>query len=579
MKTRIYFLDNLRTFLILLVVVLHAGMTYESGFDSFWIVSDPAKWNPIGLIRLYLDLFVMFVIFFISGYFIPDSLRNKSAGEFLISKFKRIMIPWIIAVFTLIPAYKFIFLFARGFPQEPWYSYFHLFERTGTDPAFFANNPTQNWLWFLPVLFMFQVFYLILAKVNLLRIKISLKSAVVLIFFLGITYSMVISQAGLTGWTHSPLLDFQNERLAIYFMSFLLGSLCNKIKIFDGEWQNPKIHFISAGALLLSLGIYTVFALNLFFNLIEPGRNHFYISSFADRAVYYSAALIAMLGFLQVFIHYFRKNLNRTGNILSELSKSSFSVYILHMIVIGLLAMAMINIHAHGGIKFVLLSTLTFLLSNMIIYTWKESKQKTVNYKTIITLLAVVFIVGTAFQNKKSASDANPVRLTQTSQPVNSQQMSLHAAVITGNLEMVLYHIKTGSDLNEKEPEGGSSPLITATVFGQTEAALALINAGADVNQTNNEGSTALHAAAFFCRTEILEALLTHGADKSIKNNAGSTAAESVAAPFEAVKGIYDYFSKVYEPLGFSLDYEKIKSTRPVIAKMLKQETGNEFRK
>jgi len=572
MRTRIYFLDNLRTFLILLVVVLHAGMIYESGFDSFWIVSDPAKWNPIGLLRLYLDLFVMFIIFFISGYFIPDSLKSKSSGEFLISKFKRIMIPWIIAVFILIPAYKFIFLFARGLPQEEWYSYFHLFERTGTDPSFFANNPTQNWLWFLPVLFVFQAFYLILAKVNLLRFKITLRSAVILIFVLGIVYSMVISEAGLTGWTHSPLLDFQNERLVVYFMSFLLGSLCNKLKIFESERQNPKIHFITSATLLFSLTIYTVFALNLFFNLVEPGRNHFYISTFGDRAVYYSAALISMLSFLHVFTHIFRKNFNKTSKILSELSSYSFSVYIIHMVVLGLLALAMINLPVHGGIKFVLLSALTFLMSNMIIYTWKESKQKAVNYKTVITLLAVVFITGTAFQNNKSQSDRNPVRLTQTQDPINSPQMSLHAAVITGNLEMVKYHIKNGSDLNEKEPAGGSSPLITATVFGQTEAALTLIEAGADVNQTNNDGSTALHSAAFFCRTEIVEALLAHGADKTIKNNAGSTAAESVAGHFEAVKGIYDYFSKVYEPLGLKLDYERIKSARPVIAKMLKEE-------
>ena len=135
---------------------------------------------------------------------------------------------------------------------------------------------------------------------------------------------------------------------------------------------------------------------------------------------------------------------------------------------------------------------------------------------------------------------------------------------------MVKYHIQSGTNLNEKEPEGGSSPLITATMFGQTEAALALIEAGADVNQTNNDGSTALHTAAFFCRTEIIEALLANGIDKTIKNNSGATAAESVAAPFEAVKPIYDYFSKVYEPLGLTLDYERLEKTRPMIAEMLK---------
>ena len=284
MKTRVYFLDNLRTFLILLVVILHAGMTYEQGFDAFWIVSDPAKWNPIALVRLYLDLFVMFMLFFISGYFIPNSLKNKTSWEFIKSKFKRIMLPWLIAVFTLIPAYKAIFLFARGLPQEDWFSYFHIFERAGTDLAFFANNPTQNWLWFLPVLFLFQVIYLGLAKTNVLKIKISLKAAVALTFVLGVIYSMIISEAGLKGWTHSALFDFQNERLLIYFMSFLLGSLCKKLNVFAGEKPNYKIYIAANVVLSVSLIVFTLVALNLFYNLIEPGRNHFFISEFCRQA-------------------------------------------------------------------------------------------------------------------------------------------------------------------------------------------------------------------------------------------------------------------------------------------------------
>ncbi len=569
MKTRVYFLDNLRTFLILLVVILHAGMTYEQGFDEFWIVSDPAKWDAIALVRMYLDLFVMFMMFFISGYFMPNSLRTKTSREFLISKFKRIMIPWVIAVFTLIPAYKAIFLFARGLPQESLFSYFHIFERSGSDLAFFANNPTQNWLWFLPVLFLFQVVYLLLSKTNILRIRISVKMAVVLTVIIGVIYSMIISEVGLKGWTHSPLFDFQNERLLVYFMSFLLGSLCNKLNVFKSEKPNYRIYIAANVAMTISLGVFTVVALNLFYNLVDPARNHFFISDFADRLVYYFTAIVAMLSFLQVFIHSFRFNLNKTNKILNELSRNSYSVYIIHMIVLGVVALALMHLPVHGAIKYILLSASTFLFSNMIIYSWREAKQKTINTKTIVTAMVIVFVAGTAFQPMNSipqnSEDQNKVQ-----QPASQTQMSLHAAVITGNLEMVNKYIKNGADINEKEPAGGSSPLITACVFGQTEAALALIKAGADVNQTNNDGSTALHTAAFFCRTEIVKALLANGIDKSIQNNAGSTAAESVAAPFEAVKPIYDYFSKVYEPLGLKLDYEKIQETRPVIAEMLK---------
>src|SRR5665811_1773629 len=100
MKTRIYFLDNLRTLLILLVVVLHSGLVYESVLESNWIVIDPVKSNSIVLIPMDLDLFMLFSIFFISGYFITFSLKSKSAWGFILSKFKRILLPWLIAVFT-----------------------------------------------------------------------------------------------------------------------------------------------------------------------------------------------------------------------------------------------------------------------------------------------------------------------------------------------------------------------------------------------------------------------------------------------------------------------------------------------
>ena len=156
MKQRIYFLDNLRTFLVFLVVVIHAGSVYESILDSSWIVSDPMKNDNIGLVRLILDVFVMFILFFISGYFIPNSVQQKPPRQFIVSKLKRIMLPWLLAVLTLIPLYKIIFLYSREMPQEEWYSYFHWFARAGGNPYLFSDNPVQSWFGFYPYYFCFK---------------------------------------------------------------------------------------------------------------------------------------------------------------------------------------------------------------------------------------------------------------------------------------------------------------------------------------------------------------------------------------------------------------------------------------
>lgn len=147
-------------------------------------------------------------------------------------------------------------------------------------------------------------------------------------------------------------------------------------------------------------------------------------------------------------------------------------------------------------------------------------------------------------------------------------RVSLHAAVIQGNIEAIQQHIKADSNLDEKD-DYGSTPLIIAVTFNKTDIARALIVAGADLTITNNEKATPLHIAAFFCRTEIVSLLLENGADKNALNGSGKTVLETVAGPFEDVKDIYDSIQKGLSPLGLKLDYERIKMTRPKIAEML----------
>lgn len=148
--------------------------------------------------------------------------------------------------------------------------------------------------------------------------------------------------------------------------------------------------------------------------------------------------------------------------------------------------------------------------------------------------------------------------------------VDIHTAVTTDNREAIRQHIAAGTNINEKDPYGGSSPLISAALFGKTEIAKMLIDAGADINFQNNEGSTALHTAAFFCRPEIVNMLLEKKASKEIRNKYGSTPYESVAGPFKDLKGTYEMLEKMLAPLGLKLDYAYLEKTRPEIAQKLK---------
>jgi len=552
-ESRIYWLDNLRTFMIFLVVLLHAAIVYEKNSIGalWWIVCDPSASDLPGILFIILNIFVIATIFFISGFLIPLSLKNRTAWEFLKSKFKRLMIPWAIAVLTLIPLYKIIFLHSRNLPQESWTTYFH-----------FNSIWSQNWLWFLPVLFLFDVLYLCISRVNINSAHITFKRAVWAVFIVCFLYSFLMDYFNLHGWTKTVLIDFQNERIFIYFMAFLLGALCYKLKVFESEPKNKKLDIIlhSTGWIPINLYIFL-----LIYSLLKPGD--YLVSEFVDTLLVRLNFVLSLAYLLYVMITTFRKYLNRQGKISKELNKNSYFVYIIHVIVMGSIALTMLNTAIPSLLKFVLLTVSTFVVSNLIISSYRKAvtskilsnRMEDSIIKTLTTamLLIILLIAASCRKQENSDKEKSPLRV------------SIHIASLQGNIDAVRQHINAGSDLNKKDAYG-STALIIAATFGRAEVAKALIDAGADMKITNNEGSTPLHIAAFLCRTEIVKALLEEGADKNALNKAGRTALESVAGPFEDVKGIYDSIGKGLKPLGLKLDYERIKRTRPEIAEMLR---------
>lgn len=191
----------------------------------------------------------------------------------------------------------------------------------------------------------------------------------------------------------------------------------------------------------------------------------------------------------------------------------------------------------------------------------KNQNRPSIAFRSAFFLMAALMIAAcgskdSSAQNKKPGTEAPAI--------------DIHTAVVSGNKEAVKQHIAAGTNINEKDPFGGSSPLISAALFDKTEIAKILIDAGADINFQNNEGSTALHTAAFFCRPEIVKMLLEKNADKTIKNKYSSTAYESVTGPYADLKPTYEMLEKMLSPMGLKLDYAYIEKTRPEIAKMLK---------
>jgi len=358
---RIHWMDNLRTITILLVVLYHVGGVYESAglWGGFWIVDDPDTITWVGIIGIMFDIMVMPLMFFISGYLAPASLKNKTGWEFFQGKIKRLMIPWAIAVFTLIPLYKIIFLYSRNLPQEHWSTYFHI-----------TNPNSQNWLWFLPVLFAFNMLYLLFSKANISIPKISLKWTVLGAFLIGLVYSFVIGGIlGFRSWTLTPLIDFENERFLMYFMVFLLGVQSFQQEIFTELPQKKTLYNIANAVSWIPVTVHIFARIWPFF--FPEG---FEITPLY-RIIWHFSFYLSLLSLLYIMIESFWRYLDKTGKIWSELNRNSYGVYIIHVIMIGVFGTLLLNLNLPALVKYPILILSTYLGSNLIVSGYRSLSQ------------------------------------------------------------------------------------------------------------------------------------------------------------------------------------------------------------
>ena len=83
---RLYFLDNLRAVVIVLVIVLHAAITYMAFAPEWWYVLDPERSLFFTMVVLLVDVPIMLIMFFVAGYFALPSLAKRGRPLFLREK-------------------------------------------------------------------------------------------------------------------------------------------------------------------------------------------------------------------------------------------------------------------------------------------------------------------------------------------------------------------------------------------------------------------------------------------------------------------------------------------------------------
>jgi glucans biosynthesis protein C len=106
MAKRLLFIDNLRVFCIIIVVLIHSAVTYSC--IGSWYYTEPTAMGGFEKLFFFLfqshaQAFSMSLFFFVSGYFIPASLERKGVKTFILDRLKRLGIPVLIYIFIIHP--------------------------------------------------------------------------------------------------------------------------------------------------------------------------------------------------------------------------------------------------------------------------------------------------------------------------------------------------------------------------------------------------------------------------------------------------------------------------------------------
>lgn len=355
---RILYLDNLKNFLILLVIIHHSAHAYIFKFSNIpspdWIIKDYAStemWlNNILIVNM---TFVMSVFFFISGYFIPKSKQNKTKKQFILEKAKRLLIPLLVITILFVPIYLYLkYLVIDGGNLNFFEYYINIY--IGHGKISYAHG------WFLMNLFIYCIIYLLFEKLIInKKIVMSVKRVLLIIFIMGLLTYLIRKIYPINTWVNAfGFIGFEPAHLMQYIMMFLGGALC-----YQNNWLEkltPKIGKVcSILALIMVIMLGFVDKLPSIVEQVVFGLFSFYESAMA----------VIMLVAL---IYLFRKYFNKTNRFISTISQSSYGAYIVHYTFVIALQIYFYDISISGNLKFLFVVILSIIFSFIFSFLIKK---------------------------------------------------------------------------------------------------------------------------------------------------------------------------------------------------------------
>ena len=164
-KDRLYYLDWMRVFAILVVFLHHCGKIFDYHTS---VVFNDIRSLFLSAFREFNFLWIMPLFFVISGASVYFSFRPAGTGKFVKSKIRRLLIPLLlVGTFLINPVYVFIERLFEGRAVGGFFGWYpHYFEGMYGFGGNFMPLGMGDYLWYLQSLFVYSLILLPLFMIS-----------------------------------------------------------------------------------------------------------------------------------------------------------------------------------------------------------------------------------------------------------------------------------------------------------------------------------------------------------------------------------------------------------------------------
>jgi surface polysaccharide O-acyltransferase-like enzyme len=335
---RLFFVDNIRVFLTILVILHHLMIIYSgtgrwdynegrqdalTGFAGGWFCSVNQAY--------FMGLFLL-----ISAYFVPGSYDRKGAGRFVMDRLIRLGIPLAVYSWIIDPLFAYARLIVGGGPAVPLW-------------RFFPGQYLREWgpligagpLWFVEVLLIFTLVYVLWRLVfrsppvaSAVDSRFPSNGAIALFALLLAVASFLVR------------LVFPKDEFVLRALNLQLGFFAQYIALFVVgliAYRRNWLMGLPDKTGRLWLGIAVLFSL-LWLGMKWAGDNGVMSGALVNGGWHWESMTYALWeSFLCVSmcigaIYAFRRYLNHRGKLAGFLVPNAYTAYIIHALVITAVA-------------------------------------------------------------------------------------------------------------------------------------------------------------------------------------------------------------------------------------------------